>query len=224
MLKLVGGMDRDVHVWCVGLDLPPETIAALEGLLSDDERQRAAGLRLDRDRKRFIVAHGALRVLLGHSLALNPGQVRFVTNAFGKPTLTPELGSALSFNLSHSGALALVAVASGADVGVDVEHVTGGADYLDVAQHWLSAADVVALRGLSGPRREQAFFDMWTRKEAWAKARGEGLSMPEAMFAAGPDDGWSLFPLRPAPGYVGALAIKGREWQVRERRWESAVP
>lgn len=217
-------MDREVGVWRVELDRKPSAADALYGLLSEDERRRLARLRFEEDQRRFIVAHGALRALVGHCLDRPPGQIRFVRNPFGKPTLSSEYRTALTFNLSHSRGLALIAIASDANVGVDVEYVTEDAETLEIAHHWFSAAETLELRRMPSRRREQAFFDLWTRKEAWAKARGDGLSMPASVFAAGPEDDWSVFSLRPAPGYVGALAIKGSEWQLREWRWDAGVP
>ncbi len=109
-----------VQCWCVRLDVapPPETYYAT---LSDDERNRSARFRFEPDRRRFVVAHGVLRDLLGRYLGTDPGQIRFVYNAFGKPELHPEFGSRLTFNLAHSGDLALIAIARDAWVGVDVE-------------------------------------------------------------------------------------------------------
>ena len=217
-------MDRpEVCAWHAELDLSPDTIAGLRDLLADDELHRVSQMRFERDQRRFVVAHGALRDLLGQYLGLHPRQVRFVAGASGKPALHPDFGSQLTFNLSHSAGRALIAIGSGAEVGVDVEHVSFETDCLDVARHWFSATEAHALESMPDRQRTKAFFALWTRKEAWAKARGDGLAMPEAVFAAGPDREWSVFPLRPAPGYVGALAVRGRGWQLRERRWEAGV-
>lgn len=215
--------DRTVLVWSVNLDLPLEETANLDALLSPDERRRVASFRFARDRRRFTVAHGTLRALLGRCIGIPPAQVRFVTNPFGKPALHPELGSGCRFNFSHSADLALIAVAA-AEVGVDVECLNGGADCLEVARHWFSAGETSELRSLPHHQQTLTFFDRWTRKEAWAKGRGEGLAMAEAAFASGPEEDWSLFPLRPSPGYVGAVAIQGKGWRLRERRWETEVP
>ena len=218
-------MDQpEVCVWHAELDLPPNTISGLRDLLADDELHRVSHMRFERDRGRFIVAHGALRGLLGQYLGIGPRQVRFRLRGSGKPALDPDLGSPLTFNLSHSAGLASIAIARGADVGVDVERVSYETDCLDVARHWFSAAEARALESMPDRRRTQAFFHLWARKEAWAKARGDGLAMPRAVLSAGPGREWSVFPLRPAPGYVGALAIKGSGWQLRERRWEAGVP
>src|SRR6266496_1368345 len=109
----------EVHSWCARLDVPPETSARLYATLTSDERNRSARLRFERDRRRFVVAHGVLRELLGRYLEIPPGSVRFVYNTFGKPALSPALGR-LKFNLSPSADLALIAIAAEAEIGVDL--------------------------------------------------------------------------------------------------------
>jgi 4'-phosphopantetheinyl transferase len=163
----------EVRCWSVRLDVAPEAFYAT---LSADERSRAARFRFERDRRRFIVARGALRGLLGRLLGTAPSELQFVYNSFGKPALSPESGG-LKFNLSHSADLALVAIATDREVGVDVEHLR--------------------------PDEPRTFFEEWTKQEAYVKARGEGLSDGPVVFA----EGWSLHTFEPAPGYIGALAV-----------------
>src|SRR5438876_533965 len=217
------GMMDAVQFWCVRLDVapPPETYYAT---LSDDERNRSAGFRFERDRRRFVVARGVLRDLLGRYLDTNPGQIRFVCNAFGKPELHPEFGGrgGLKFNLSHSGDLALIAIARDAWVGVDVECIErrGESNYADVARSFFSASEVDALSRVPSDLYAKAFFNCWTMKEAYVKGRGEGLTIPLTSFSVpittDPAPApvrcgrWSLFTLQPAPGYVGALAVSAR--------------
>ncbi len=207
---------NDVRWWPVRLDVAPETYYAT---LSDDERNRSARFRFERDRRRFVVAHGALRELLGRYLGSGPGQIRFVSNAFGKPELHPEFGGRLKFNLAHSGDLALIAVARDAEVGVDVECIEGRGEsnYADVARSFFSAREVDALSRVPCDLYDRAFFSCWTMKEAYVKGRGEGLTIPLTSFsvpittepAPAPVrcGRWSLLTLQPAPGYVGALAV-----------------
>jgi len=113
----------EVHSWCASLDVSPETCARLYATLTPDERSRSAHFQFERDRQRFIAAHGVLRDLLGRYLQTQPGRIRFVYNAFGKPEVSPEFGNRLRFNLSHSGGLALIAIATASNVGVDVEYM-----------------------------------------------------------------------------------------------------
>ncbi len=164
-----------VQCWCVRLDVAPEPFYAT---LSDDERNRSTRFRFERDRRRFIVARGALRELLGRRLDTLAGELRFVYNPFGKPALSPEFGRRLKFNLSHSADLAVIATAMDREIGVDVEYIR--------------------------PDEPKTFFEEWTKQEAYVKARGEGLSDGPVVFA----EGWSLHTFEPAPGYVGALAVE----------------
>lgn len=210
----------EAHCWSFPLDVPPETSAALSAILSEDERSRSARFRFERDRRRFIVSHGALRELLGRYLGTHPEEIRFVTNPFGKPALDPELSSRLEFNLSHSADLALIAIA-GAEVGVDLEHIRAHPDYAAIAEDFFSAAEADSLNSLPSHLQAEAFFSCWTKQEAYVKARGEGLatttdpvSVPADLHGA-----YSLYTLHPAPGYVGALAIAGSRWRLTLHRY-----
>jgi 4'-phosphopantetheinyl transferase len=209
----------EVHSWCVGLDVSPETYARLHATLARHERRRSARLRFERDRRRFVVARGVLRELLGRYLRTPPCQIRFVYNAFGKPALSPEFGSRLKFNLSHSADLALIAIAADADIGVDLEYIRAQPDYAEIARHFFSAAEVDRLNRLPSHLHAQAFLSCWTKKEAYVKACGEGLAMPQSA----PARRWSLYTLRPAPGYIGALAVEGSGWRVTQRKWQRSV-
>lgn len=204
----------EVHSWWVRLDVPPATVACYDATLSDDERGRSARFRFERDRRRFVVARGALRDLLARYVGTDPGQIQFVYNAFGKPALSSEFGSRLKFNLSHSGDCALIAVAADADVGVDVEQVRALPEQPDVARRFFSAAEIEELNRVPSALRTQAFFRCWTKKEAYGKARGDGLDSTDAM----PARPWSLHVIEPVPGYIGALVVEGRGWHFRSTR------
>lgn len=214
----------EVHSWCVTLDVPPENSAGAYATLTADERARSSWLRFERDRRRFIVAHGALHELLGRYLGTDPGQIRFVHNAFGKPALSPELGSRLKFNLSHSAGCAVIAIAADADIGVDVEHIRALPDHADIARRCFSAPEVDELNRLPSHLQAQAFFSCWTKKEAYVKARGASLA---ELFDASPDAAparrWSLYSFEPAPGYIGALVVEGSGWRLRQRHWPASA-
>ena len=231
----------EVHCWCAALDVPPETSARLYATLTCEERSRSARFRFERDRQRFIVAHGVLRDLLGRYLQSQPGRIRYVYNAFGKPDLSPEFASRITFNLSHSGDLALIAIAADSCVGVDLEHIRAHADCAEVARRFFSDAEVDHLNAVQSHRYAEAFFSCWTKKEAYLKARGEGLAVPLDSFsvpltvdsAHTPVDldvasdnialarRWSLFTFHPAPACIGALAIEGGGWRLRHRQWQA---
>lgn len=208
----------EVHVWRVILHASLETHAHLHATLSGDERSRSTRFRFERDRQGFVVAHGVLRGLLARYLQTQPCRIRYVFNAFGKPDLSPEFGNRLKFNLSHSAGLALIAIAADSSVGVDLEYIRVQPDYLEIAQRFFSAAEVDHLKSLPSRHRAQAFFDCWTKTEAYVKACGEGLAkLDGASNDSSPARHWSVHTLRPAPGYVGALAIEGSS--RRQVRW-----
>ncbi|HKO52134.1 MAG TPA: 4'-phosphopantetheinyl transferase superfamily protein [Polyangiaceae bacterium] len=207
----------EVHSWRVSLDVPPETSARLLATLAPDERARSARFRFERDRQHFVVAHGALRELLGSYLGTRPGSIRYVYNAFGKPDLGPEFGARLKFNLTHSAGLALIAVAAGSSLGVDVECIRPRPDYDEIARRFFSAAEVDELASVPSHLYAAAFLGRWTKIEAYLKARGEGFAASSGSFSV--PQRWSIHALRPGPGYVGALAIEGSGWRLSERRW-----
>jgi len=233
----------EVHSWCATLDVPPETSARLYSTLTTEERSRSARFRYDCDRRRFIVAHGVLRDLLGRYLRTRPSRIAYVYNAFGKPDLSPNVGGSLKFNLSHSGDLALVAIAADSDVGVDLECVRAQPEYTEIALAFLSSTERDHLNALPRHRYAEAFLGCWTKKEAHLKARGDGLAIPLNSFSVPmttspalgpvhvgitsndfvPAKCWSFYTLRPAPGYVGALAIEGTGWHLRQWKWRMHV-
>ena len=228
---------RAVHVWSVPLDSAPARIYGLWNTLSADERARAMAFRREGDRLRFVAARGSLRLLLGRYLDRAPGALEFGYGPRGKPELAGEGGGAeLRFNLSHAGELAVIAVARGRAVGVDVERLGPGPAAAGIARTALSAAEKAALGMLAGPARGAAVFRAWSRKEAVVKALGEGLSLaPDrvavslgqqpALFGIAGDAGaaarWRLVDLDLSPGYVGALAGEGRGWRLAAWQWPS---
>jgi 4'-phosphopantetheinyl transferase len=204
----------EVHCWCVRLDVSAGTWAALSATLSHDERIRSARMRSPQLQRRFIVAHAALRELLGCYLGAHPSQLRFVHNEFGKPALSGQFGGRITFNLSHSADLALIGIAAEAEIGVDLEHIRDEPEFSEIAEWFFAASEVEELNRLPSELRTRAFLSFWTRKEAYAKARGEGLGATNEI--AQPP-GWSLYSLQPAPRYVGALVVEGSDWRVTQR-------
>ncbi|PYV33633.1 MAG: 4-phosphopantetheinyl transferase, partial [Acidobacteria bacterium] len=175
----------------------------------------------------------------GRYLQTQPSQINFVYNAFGKPDLSPEFANRLKFNLSHSVGFALIAVATASNVGVDLEYIRAQSDYVDIARHFFSAGEVDYLTRLPSWLCAETFFGCWTKKEAYLKASGEGLAIPLNSFSVplttapahtpvdlyvpsnniAPTKRWSLYTLRPARGYAGALAIEGTGWRLRQWQW-----
>ena len=181
--------DDQVHVWRINLDLQPITIDSLWRILSNDEQARADRYRFARDRSWFVARRGRLRLILAEYLGLEPAGLEFSYNHFGKPALRDEAQSKITFNISHSHGLALFAFARRVDIGVDLENRRENIDYLGLAERFFSSAEIEQLHSLSPALRPQAFFLCWTRKEAFIKASGEGLSLPLANFDVSLDPG-----------------------------------
>jgi len=201
----------DVHVWRVELDLDDASTNELLLVLSPDERTRARRYRLDRDRRRFVVARGRLRAILGAYLGSEPGAVHFVVDPRGKPRLAEVSEHGLEFNVSHSEGKALCAVAWWRRVGVDLERIREDIDWEPVAERFFSLREVAGLRALTAGRRAAEFVRLWTRKEAWLKARGDGLADGERLLRdvePGADGGdWSIWTFDAGPGYAASLAV-----------------
>jgi 4'-phosphopantetheinyl transferase len=182
---------------------------AAAALLSADERQRAARFVFERDRRRYAAARARLRQLLGERLGVAPESLQFVYSPHGKPALARRPGQRdLRFNLSHCGDVAAYAFAEGREVGVDVEAVRPlpGAD--EVAMRFFSHRERAAYLRLAASARPQGFFDCWTRKEAFVKALGHGLSHPLEAFDVSLTPGWTISSFVPGPGLVGAVAVQ----------------
>jgi 4'-phosphopantetheinyl transferase len=226
----------EVHVWSIPLDHGDDVVARLAESLWPDERARAARFVFPRDRRRFTVARGALRQILAGYLGLAPSALSFAYGPRGKPGLAQPAG--LEFNLAHSHELALCAVTSGRAVGVDVEWLRPMPDLLSVARIAFSPAELAALLARPEEDRLATFFRCWTGKEAYIKARGDGLALPLDAFdvslaadqplallanrldPAEPSR-WSLHALAPADGYLGALAVAGPTVSLRPLTWTS---
>jgi 4'-phosphopantetheinyl transferase len=233
--RLAGG---EAEVWSASLERPARTLEALASLLAPDERARAARFHFERDRNRYVVGRALLRVILGRHLQTEAATVSFRYDRHGKPRLdSPWQASGLEFNVSHSGSVALFAIARDRRVGVDVELVRPLDDAPGLAESAFSAAEVAALRALPPGRFLDGFFACWTRKEAFVKARGEGLSLALDAFDVSVDPEseaeliatrfdpeeagrWTLRSLDPGPGLAGAVAVEGARPPVTLRRWE----
>lgn len=232
------GLDSDeVHIWCAALDQGSARVSDLAQLLSVDERERAGRFVFEQHRQHFIVGRGLLRLILGRYLALAPHQLKFEYGPQGKPALAhPVRQPALVFNVSHSHGLALYAVACNRALGVDVEAIRRLDDLESIAKRFFAAAEYAALSSLPDEQKPTAFFNCWTRKEAYIKAIGDGLAYPLDRFEVSLRPGeaarllriqddpqaterWSLYHLAPVPGYVGAVVAAGQPTQLSCWRW-----
>lgn len=229
----------EVHVWRASLAPPPGVLPRLEALLSDEERARAERFRFDVHRHRFVAGRGLQRLVLGRYLGLAPASLRYREATHGKPELDgPAAASGVRFNVSNAEDRLLLALTPGREIGVDLEPLRPMPDGADIAERFFSAPEVEVFRGVPEGERDAAFFTCWTRKEAFIKAVGEGLSMPLDRFdvtllpgsparllatRGDPDEAarWTLRELDPGPGWLGALCVAGpADWTLRHFAWD----
>jgi 4'-phosphopantetheinyl transferase len=229
--------DDEVHVFRVCLNLPASRVQDLLQILAVDELNRAERFHFSKDRQYFIVSRGLLRFILSRYLDSKPEHLRFCYGKHGKPRLVSANGSEkLSFNLSHSDGLALFAVASGRKIGIDVECIRTDFEYDQIAAQFFSPLEYSALKNLPEHMKPEAFFNCWTRKEAYIKARGDGLSHaldqfdvsfvpgePATLLQTRGDPAgtsrWSLIDLQPEPGYAAAIAVEGQDLNISCWQW-----
>ena len=221
----VRGTSRDVEVVMARLDAPAETVRLLSRVLSDDERRRMGRLAFERDQRRFAVARGTLREVLGQRLGAEPAAITFEYGPRGKPALAqPFSPSGIRFNVAHTDDIAVFAFTREREVGVDVEAVRAMPDADVVADHFFSDVEKAAYRRLSPAERLAGFYACWTRKEAFIKAQGDGLHFPLHEFDVSlspgeearilrvgqtPGDrcGWSVQSFDTLPGVAGAVVV-----------------
>ena len=232
-----------IDIWQVCLDSFESPEPDFSGILSQDEVARASRFHFENDRRRFVRCRIALRVLLGSYLDVPPAAIRFRYGSNGKPEIAGLQDSrALRFNVTNSRRLALIAFSSGRAIGVDIEQVRPAPECVEIARRFFSDREVQALFALPANKRQQAFFACWTRKEAFLKATGKGLSYPLSEFSVSVDPNgpaelrevrenpdavtrWSLADVRPAEGYVGTLAFEGAPCRIERWCWtNSALP
>jgi len=223
-----GKIGDEIHVWRAALDREDHAVGQLESTLSLEEKARADRFHFANDRKRFVVARGLLRELLGAYLRQAPASLEFSYGQLGKPSLAGGNSlSGLCFNLSHSAHVVLYAIARERNLGIDVEHVRPDSAGDDIAKRYFSAREVSDLRTLPPEDRVEGFFNCWTRKEAYLKATGMGLHIAldsftvsvlpnqPARFVGGVEPQWHLAAHRPSEGYVAAVAYDGAPCAIK---------
>jgi 4'-phosphopantetheinyl transferase len=225
---------HEVHVWRAFLHITASHVKHLKEILSADELIRADRFHFQRDRDHFIAARGMLRSLLGKYLKITPAEVTFSYGLFGKPELeNTGVDKQLRFNISHSQGIAIFAFVQRRDLGVDLEHIRYDISSEDIAEKYFSKGEFDTLNALPEHKRQRAFFILWTRKEAYLKARGKGLSgglnnfdvtTPALGEPAEPSEiqgfrkhgvSWLLRDLDVGPGYAAALAVEGQECDLK---------
>jgi 4'-phosphopantetheinyl transferase len=231
---VVKSADPDaIHVWAVPCTDPPVPADTLAEVLSGEERRRAQRFRFEADRIRAVVGRGMLRTILAEFLAVPPAALDIAAGAHGKPVLAGRTGP--DFNVSHSGDWVMIGVAGDGAIGVDVEQERTLSDLDALAGRFFAPGEVEVIRSLPQEERSSAFFRCWTRKEAYLKAIGAGITgaldsfevefrpdLPAALRtlggsreAAAP---WRLWSASPAPGYAAAVATVAHG-SIRAWRW-----
>lgn len=211
--------DGAVHIWRIPLTAEAATLARYQALLAPDERARAARFHFEVHRRRFAVGRARMRILLASYLCREPAELGFSYTPHRKPFL-PD--SSLAFNLSHAHEMAILGVTRGRAIGVDIEHLNAKFAGDDIAARYFAEGELRALRAFPQEQQCAAFFRCWTRKEAYIKAHGEGLSMPLADFEVCIDDTEDLWLVNHKD------AGEQSRWQMRnvpvpEGHWAAAV-
>ena len=219
----------EVHVWRVELEQPEHLLEKYRETLDEHELDRARRFHFEKHRRGFTVGRGVLRQLLSQYLDAKPEEIRLSYGAYGKPELSGEHeNSRLRFNMSHSHEMALFAFAEDRELGVDVEHIRSDFASDEVARRFFSRREVETFNAIPQQQQVTAFFKCWTRKEAFIKVIGLGLSqaldkfdvtleLPAALLWVSGDDAsrWSLYDLEVGGDYAGALAVEGQVSSIR---------
>lgn len=233
--------EGEVHVWRVPLNVSECHISKLASELTQGELERAVRIHNPEQRKSFVVCRGALRQILASYLDAPPKSLQFDYGPYGKPALARECrNGGLQFNLSHANGMALISVAVNRSIGVDVEVIRTNLDVEVIASRVLSYPEEQALLALPSDSRREAFFRLWTRKEALVKAVGSGFSFPMKRLSVSLASGaftilewgeivgvkpvrWCIRPLEPGRCYVAAVAAEGTEWRLETLQWNGGA-
>jgi 4'-phosphopantetheinyl transferase len=232
----------EVHVWIVEPEQieDPRLLESYLRLLSPEERDKQRRFHFERHRRQYLVSHALVRLTLSRYAPVKPEAWSFVTNEYGCPRVEGE-GRGLRFNLSHTDGMAMVAVANNVDVGVDVENTDRPGETVALADRFFAPSEVAALRALEVERQRERFFEYWTLKEAYIKARGMGLSIPLEQFAfelqpgqpprisfdprlVDEPAGWQFAQLRPSARHQAALAVRMPRELALKVRCQRTVP
>ena len=225
---------KEAHIWRTDLNLFSRKVAEIDKFLSPEERHRASRFCFEHDKKRFIVGRGLLRILLGNYLDIPPAQIEFVYGEYGKPKLKDSVNHKnIFFNVTHSNELVLYAFSPCPWIGIDIEYVRHINRTIDMAKRFFHLKEYHLLESLPSNKRTEVFYKLWTCKEAYLKATGQGLAGLEDVEIIDRDNkqiivvhedaksialnNWCLYKIKPENGYCGAIAIKGQDWEIKLR-------
>jgi 4'-phosphopantetheinyl transferase len=236
--------NSEVHLWKMLLEVNNKVASRLNELLSADEQEKASRFHFAADRRRFVITRGCLRALLSRYTNMAPETIQFAYGKYGKPSLPQATreSAQIEFNVAHSGNTAAFAFTRIGNIGIDIEQIRTDFDADDIAQRYFSAAEISSLGQTSLAARHAAFFSCWTRKEAFLKAKGVGLSYslkqfdvtvsptsPARLLSTRPDAKeaarWSMKSFDLARGYAATVVVAGHNWQLPQRQVsESLLP
>ena len=229
--------EREVHCWRACLDLDASQFRAMRQNLSEDERLKARRFHFPKDSNRFIAARVILRSILSRYVNVEPNELSFHYTHHGKPELIQKRSHrTIRFNVSHSQNVALYAFTWDRNIGVDIELICPDFADMEIAERFFSTKEVAEIAALPKTTQVNAFFACWTRKEAFVKARGEGLSLPldqfdvsvtpgnparllETRWDCGEASRWSMSKLDVYTGYAAAIAVEGHDWELECWHW-----
>jgi len=218
---------NEVQVWRIDLGAFQKHSDDLFSFLSSEEKKRSKGFYFERDKKNYVITRGILRIILGKYLQRHPATIQFIYGEHGKPFLNKENHKPdIQFNISHSKNIALISFTTGRDIGVDVEYIRK-INHVSIAQRFFSPDEVKEILSLPVSDQLEAFFSFWTKKEAFIKAKGGGLSVPLRSFSVSStkktkvrithianaheeEKMWSLFDIEVGKEYRAACAVKGK--------------
>jgi 4'-phosphopantetheinyl transferase len=228
----------EVHVRIASLDCPQSEMKYFENILAEDEINRANRFHFKKDRERFVAGRGLLRMILSSYVGMPANEIIFTYGCHGKPGLRRQDGRpAIEFNLAHSGGTAIYAITRDRPVGVDIEVMKYEFPLESVAEHFFSTVEVAALRSLPQPMQRIAFFKCWTRKEAFIKALGDGLSCPLSDFDVSLTPGepasllnigwapeetsrWCIEDINAVAGCAAAVVFSGCRCRLHVSQWD----
>ncbi|SPD72742.1 conserved hypothetical protein [uncultured Desulfobacterium sp.] len=217
---------NNVHVWRMSLDIDLKRLESFMRILADDERARAQRIRIENVKSHYVAARGFLRTILSAYTSRPPEDLEFQYNQYGKPSLSGSDLKGISFNMSHSHGSALYGIALERNLGVDIEKVRENMPHIKIAERFFSSKEYEALLTLPPHQQIPAFFNCWTRKEAYLKARGEGISSSLSNFSVSflpgeppalldhplglqETSGWTFMNIDVGPDYKGAVVVEG---------------
>lgn len=222
---------NEVHIWLIPFDKIINEISFFEDLLSQNELSRAGRFYFEMDKNKFIVGRGILRLIISKYSGIFPSQINFIYNEFGKPSLEKGQNSMfLEFNTSHSASFVTIGITIVAQIGIDIENLERKSDLLELAKRYFAEGEYTKLSSLPKELLTEGFYNCWTRKEAFIKALGNGLSYPLDTFevtlapyeetrfskiAGGNVDEWKLINIKPPSKYVGAIAINRKSNELK---------